>query len=113
MYKQSFNNFLIFYKNGIEKQTPSFGKYDIVEPGNVSERRVVPMHIPKPIYAETGKIQPPPLEPEIKNKNQIECMIHSCLLAKRILKEIKSDIKVNFLKIFYLSDINILHLLNL
>lgn len=67
-----------------------------MEPGNVSAKRIVPLYIPKPAYAETGKPEGVPSKPEIKNENQIECMIHSCKLAKRILKEIRPSVKVGF-----------------
>lgn len=83
-------------KNAARKKALSFGNYEIVVPGNVSERRAVPSYIQKPEYAETGVPQTSPAEPEIKSKNQIECMIHSCMFAKRILREIRSDVKVMY-----------------
>ncbi|OXU21017.1 hypothetical protein TSAR_011315 [Trichomalopsis sarcophagae] len=90
-----FKNFLkTRLENAARKKAQiAFGRYDIVEPGIVSARRSVPSYIPKPVYADTGKPQLPPTEPEIKNKDQIECMIHSCMLAKRVLKEIRSVVK--------------------
>ena len=60
----------------------------------MSERKTVPSYIPKPPYAETGEPPPMPEKSEIKDKNQIECMIHSCMFAKRILKEVRSLVKV-------------------
>ncbi|XP_043278935.1 methionine aminopeptidase 1D, chloroplastic/mitochondrial [Venturia canescens] len=71
----------------------SFGKYEIVKPWDVSERIKVPSYIPKPPYSDSGKPSDPPNEIEIKNPNQIECMRHSCMLAKRILRQIRPMIE--------------------
>ncbi|XP_014204393.1 methionine aminopeptidase 1D, mitochondrial [Copidosoma floridanum] len=91
--------FAKFFKNTLEKarqrNVEQFGKYSIVEPGIVSPILKVPPYIPKPEYSETGEPAEPPKEPEIKDKNQIECMIHSCLLAKKVLKTIRPDVKAN------------------
>ncbi|KAJ8679945.1 hypothetical protein QAD02_015732 [Eretmocerus hayati] len=75
------------------KKAQKFGKYDIVEPRNVSDRRMVPSYIPKPEYADTGIPKESPEEPEIKDKYQIECMAHSCKFAKRILRELRAVVK--------------------
>ncbi|XP_015179802.1 PREDICTED: methionine aminopeptidase 1D, mitochondrial [Polistes dominula] len=71
----------------------SFGKYEVVEPLLVSQRRYVPSHIPKPSYYLTGIPHPGPIKPEIKNKNQIECMKESCKLAQYVLSQAKNYIK--------------------
>ena len=60
----------------------------------VSERRAVPFYIPKPSYAQSSVPQDSPKNPEIKDKNQIESMRYSCILAKRILEQIRFLIKV-------------------
>ncbi|KAJ8947931.1 hypothetical protein NQ314_008524 [Rhamnusium bicolor] len=77
-----------------KKRKPNFGKYKIVEPGKVSPRKLVPHHIPKPSYYNTGE----PIEniayPEIKNYQQIEGMRESCTLAANILKKIEENVKV-------------------
>lgn len=72
----------------------AFGKYEIVEPWQVSEIVQVPAYIPSPLYSVTGIPDEPPDEIEIKNPNQIECMGHSCILAKQILRKIRPMIKV-------------------
>ncbi|XP_014223198.1 methionine aminopeptidase 1D, mitochondrial [Trichogramma pretiosum] len=89
-----FKNFFEKTENLSQKKGPSrFGHYSLIEPQQVSAKRDVPAYIPKPTYAETGEPMPPPSEPEIKTKNQIECMAHSCILARRVLREIKSILK--------------------
>ncbi|KAI4490905.1 hypothetical protein M0802_010579 [Mischocyttarus mexicanus] len=65
----------------------------VKEPFLVSERRNVPSHIPKPSYYLTGIPQEGPIRPEIKDKNQIECMRESCELAQYVLSESKHYIK--------------------
>ncbi|KAK2577219.1 hypothetical protein KPH14_003367 [Odynerus spinipes] len=71
----------------------SFGVYEVVEPWQVSEKRHVPSHIPKPSYSLTTIPQEGPIRPEIKNKNQIECMRVSCELAKHVLDHVGYYIK--------------------
>jgi hypothetical protein len=62
-----------------------FGKYSIVQPGNVSPMRLIPDHIPKPNYYKTGAPILGPKVPEIKNEEQIRKMRDSCKLAAFIL----------------------------
>ena len=88
----------------VEATKNSFGKYKIVEPCTVSERRPVPSYVPKPSYAESSIPRESPKFPEIKDSYQIECMKHSCILAKRILNQIPSLIKVIFWKIKLLKS---------
>lgn len=71
----------------------SFGEYEIVEPWQVSEKRHVPLHIPKPCYSETTIPQEGPIRPEIKDKNQVECMRASCELAKYVLDQVGYYVK--------------------
>ncbi|XP_043464758.1 methionine aminopeptidase 1D, mitochondrial [Leptopilina heterotoma] len=80
-------------KLGPNEKNNSFGKYDIVEPWTVSERRTVPSYIPKPSYAQSSIPRESPKFEEVKDENQIEAMRHSCLLAKRILNQIHALIK--------------------
>lgn len=82
----------------------SFGKYKLVEPCTVSARRTVPSYIPKPCYAESSVPRDSPKTAEIKTSNQIECMSHSCTLAKRILNQIPALIKVKYIKIKILKN---------
>ncbi|XP_078035721.1 methionine aminopeptidase 1D, mitochondrial [Augochlora pura] len=71
----------------------SFGNYEIVEPWTVTEIRTVPSYIPKPSYINSGIPRESPKNPEIKDKNQINCMRDSCYLARKILNEIKQYVK--------------------
>lgn len=72
----------------------NFGEYKLVEVGEVSPPRLVPGHIKKPCYHETGVPAPAPELPEIKSKEQIEKMRCSCKLAANILKTIEKSVKV-------------------
>lgn len=71
----------------------SFGNYEIVEPWVVSEIRKVPSCIPKPSYSQSTIPRGGPKKPEVKDKNQIECMRDSCNFAKRVLNHIKQYVK--------------------
>lgn len=98
--KQSRKFFKEFIKkklSGKKESSNSFGNYDIVEPWFLSPERSVPSHIPKPDYAIRPTLNPScgPEKPEIKNDNQIECMKHSCILAKEVLGEAEHFLKVN------------------
>ncbi|XP_012251692.2 methionine aminopeptidase 1D, mitochondrial isoform X2 [Athalia rosae] len=54
----------------------------------VSDKRSVPSYIPKPSYAADSSALPVyPNKAEVKDKNQIESMRHSCILARQILNE--------------------------
>lgn len=53
----------------------------------------MPSYIPKPSYYESTIPQEGPIRPEIKDKNQIECMRGSCKLAKYILDQVGNYIK--------------------
>lgn len=66
-----------------------------MKPGNVSPRKFIPSHIPKPSYYLTGEPTESIDYPEIKNEQQIRRMRDSCLLAAKILKKIGENIKVN------------------
>lgn len=73
----------------------NYGKYQIVTPGKVSLKKVVPEHIPKPSYAVTGiPTDIIPDLPEIKHHEQIERMRESCTLAANILKTVESWLQV-------------------
>ncbi|XP_014603921.1 PREDICTED: methionine aminopeptidase 1D, mitochondrial isoform X2 [Polistes canadensis] len=97
LFKHFINNFFRRKSHGEEFKprviNNSFGKYEVVEPFLVSQRRYVPSHIPKPAYYLTGIPQPGPIKPEIKDKNQIECMKESCELALHILSQAKHYIE--------------------
>lgn len=69
----------------------SFGSYNIVQPGYVSNERPVPDHIKRPAYSD-----PPlgPSEPEIKTSAEIKQMKESCRLARFILDSVGKYIKV-------------------
>lgn len=71
-----------------------FGSYNVVKPGFVSERQVVPEHIKWPSYFDTSLPHPGPNEPEIKTVAQIERMRESCRLARFILDAVGKHIKV-------------------
>ncbi|XP_043506012.1 methionine aminopeptidase 1D, mitochondrial [Polistes fuscatus] len=97
LFKHFINNFFRRKSHGEEFKPKvvnnSFGKYEVVEPFLVSQRRHVPSHIPKPSYYLTGIPQPGPIKPEIKDKNQIECMKESCELALYVLSQAKHYIE--------------------
>ncbi|KAG7210362.1 hypothetical protein KM043_011897 [Ampulex compressa] len=94
----------IIFRNFFKKITPdgiipakivdnSFGRYEVVKPWKVSDIREVPSYIPKPSYSQSMIPREGPKRPEIKDKNQIECMRNSCNLAKNILSHIKHFVK--------------------
>ncbi|XP_046478830.1 methionine aminopeptidase 1D, mitochondrial [Neodiprion pinetum] len=95
-----------FFKNFFKRESKissetnlktSSGKYGIVKPWPiVSDRKSVPSYIPKPSYAESSIPCDRPKEAEIKDKNQIECMRHSCILARQILGKVRNFLKVGF-----------------
>ncbi|XP_046421747.1 methionine aminopeptidase 1D, mitochondrial [Neodiprion fabricii] len=95
-----------FFKNFFKRESKissetnlktSFGKYGIVKPWPiVSDRKSVPSYIPKPSYAESSIPCDRLKEAEIKDKNQIECMRHSCILARQILGKVRNFLKVGF-----------------
>ncbi|XP_017777241.1 PREDICTED: methionine aminopeptidase 1D, mitochondrial [Nicrophorus vespilloides] len=71
-----------------------FGRYALVEPGNVSPFKPVPETIVKPAYYVSGEPTPGPAEPEIKTEKQVSRMRDSCKLAANILKTVGDSIKV-------------------
>ncbi|XP_015593730.1 methionine aminopeptidase 1D, chloroplastic/mitochondrial [Cephus cinctus] len=88
-----------FFKNFFQK-VPSpkvvdnlYGKYEVVRPWVVSEMNRVPSYIPQPSYSESSIPSDSPTASEIKDKNQIECMRHSCILAKKVLNQAGQFIK--------------------
>lgn len=68
--------------------------YDIVYVHEVSPRRIVPKHILKPDYAESG-IATEPDAVQMMNEDEVRCMRQSCALAKVVLDEVAKNIKVN------------------
>lgn len=110
MYSSALNSHVYLFITNDEKEPErkivenSFGKYETVRPWDVSEKIKVPSYIPKPPYSVSGKPFDPPREIEIKNANQIECMRHSCMLAKRILRQIRPMIKVKIAMSFKLQN---------
>ncbi|XP_012289173.1 methionine aminopeptidase 1D, mitochondrial isoform X2 [Orussus abietinus] len=87
------NKYVIIATPTHKTMNNKFGQYDLVEPWTVSVKKVVPSHIPKPLYSESTIPCQSPKNPEIKNQNQIECMGHSCSLAKRVLNQVQGFIK--------------------
>ncbi|KAF2897656.1 hypothetical protein ILUMI_08523 [Ignelater luminosus] len=83
-----------YFRNFWTKRRVDFGKYSIVKPGKVSAQKIVPAHINKPAYHETGIPITPPVLPEIKNEEQILRMRASCKLAANILNEVGKHIRV-------------------
>jgi len=73
---------------------PSFGKYAIVKPREISKQKSVPDNIPRPSYYKTGEPSESIPHPEIKNNKQIEGMRQSCRLAANILQAVGKSIKV-------------------
>nr|XP_034192026.1 methionine aminopeptidase 1D, mitochondrial [Osmia lignaria] len=71
----------------------SFGNYEVIEPWEVTEIKKVPSYIPKPSYSQSSIPQEGPKSPEIKDKNQIQSMRHSCSFAKQVLFYAKNYIK--------------------
>lgn len=76
-------------------QRKSFGKYDVVVPGNVSLQKTVPDRIPKPVYHESGIPDPQRLTVEIKDEGQIQHMRDSCRIAANVLRDIGKSIQAN------------------
>lgn len=103
---------MFFYKNAIKHcfnhepqsrlfwtlfKKSSFGSYEKVEVGNVSELKTVPEYIKVPSYAITGEVTDEPQHnspPEIHTKGQIEMMQLSCKLAKFVLNSTKNQLKI-------------------
>ncbi|XP_008195219.1 methionine aminopeptidase 1D, mitochondrial [Tribolium castaneum] len=85
---------LFFLKNLWSKKKLEHGKFNIVEPGNVSPQKTVPDHIVKPSYYATGHPTEFIDHPEIKNLEQIENIRESCKLAANILKKVEYFVKV-------------------
>ncbi|KAG5894785.1 hypothetical protein JTB14_005221 [Gonioctena quinquepunctata] len=78
-----------------KKRKLSFGKYKVVDVGNITPRVSVPDHIEKPSYHSTGiPTEQVPDYPEIKNSEQIARMRDSCQLAASILKRVEKFIEV-------------------
>lgn len=77
-----------------KKRPPNFGKYALVQPGQVSERKFVPDNIKTPSYYHTGEPKEQVRCPDIKNERQIQGMKDSCRLAANILKTVGESIKV-------------------
>nr|XP_023025939.1 methionine aminopeptidase 1D, mitochondrial isoform X2 [Leptinotarsa decemlineata] len=73
----------------------NFGKYKIVDIGNISPMVSVPEYIKKPSYHETGiPSETVPEHPEIKNHEQISRMRDSCRLAAYVLDKVEKFIEV-------------------
>lgn len=88
---------LIIHRSLWSKFKPNFGVYDIVDLGNVSERRTVPEYVTLPSYAKTGIVDDEPDQysaPDIHNEGQIEMLRQSCKLAKFVLNSAASQLKV-------------------
>lgn len=62
-----------------------FGKYSIVQPGNVSSCRSVPENIILPPYAQSMKSPKPPKEIEIHDISSILSMRQACKLARQVV----------------------------
>ncbi|XP_076680640.1 methionine aminopeptidase 1D, mitochondrial [Andrena cerasifolii] len=71
----------------------SSGKYEIIKPWAVSEIRKVPSYIPQPSYSQSAVPREGPRKPEIKDKNQIQCMRDSCNFARQVLNHMKPYVK--------------------
>ncbi|XP_047357571.1 methionine aminopeptidase 1D, mitochondrial [Vespa velutina] len=99
LFKSIIKNFFRFKSHEKELKPKiinnSFGKYEVVEPWYVSEtcQRHVPSYIPKPSYSLTKIPEPGPIRPEIKDKNQIECIKESCELAQYVLTQAEKYVK--------------------
>lgn len=74
----------------------NFGKYSVVRPSHVCERKQsIPPHIPKPSYFLSGIPSPVTFnQPEVKDEAAIIGMRHACRLAQSILKEIGKEVQV-------------------
>ncbi|XP_045483346.1 methionine aminopeptidase 1D, mitochondrial [Harmonia axyridis] len=71
-----------------------FGRYKLVEPGNVSEPLLIPDDVAKPSYYSTGEPSESIHKIDIKDPNQILLMKKSCTLAANILKTVGECIKI-------------------
>lgn len=76
------------------KFSSRFGRYKLVEPGNVSEPLLIPDDVAKPSYYSTGEPSESIHKIDIKDPNQILLMKKSCTLAANILKTVGECIKV-------------------
>uniref|UniRef100_A0A0C9PXG5 MAP1D protein n=1 Tax=Fopius arisanus TaxID=64838 RepID=A0A0C9PXG5_9HYME len=93
-----FDNFFRHSRKSPQRErrlvTNQFGKYELIEPWKIIHPfRTIPASIAKPCYYKSQSQDIPPQIVEIKNENQIECMRHSCRLAKKILNHTKEIIK--------------------
>jgi methionyl aminopeptidase len=78
----------------------SFGKYEKVLPGNMSEeKRVIPSHIVKPDYWESGypTLQLGARMIEIKQPDAIDKMRNACALARKVLNAAAKLAKVIYI----------------
>ncbi|XXF77753.1 type I methionyl aminopeptidase [Myxococcaceae bacterium GXIMD 01537] len=57
-----------------------------VRPGTISPRRTVPVHIPRPDYAESGRPSRGPLGSEIRSPDVIARMRRACKAAAQVLQ---------------------------
>lgn len=57
-----------------------------LKPGEVSPRRDVPPHIPRPPYADSGKMPDWDMNPQTHNAEGLSKMREACTLAARVLK---------------------------
>lgn len=91
------NHISLIHRSFWTKFKPNFGVYDIVDLGNVSERRTVPEYVTLPSYAKTGIVDDEPDQnsaPEIHTEGQIEMLRQSCKFAKFVLNSAISQLKV-------------------
>ncbi|XP_050723627.1 methionine aminopeptidase 1D, mitochondrial-like isoform X2 [Eriocheir sinensis] len=72
----------------------NFGSYSLLDNvGEVSAAQLVPEHIPRPPYAETGQPPPPPASAELHSKEGIEAMRAACSLAVKAQNTVRKNIK--------------------
>ncbi|KAI4468543.1 methionine aminopeptidase [Holotrichia oblita] len=88
------SSFLTTCRKFWTKQKISFGKYEIVEPANVSPIRSVPQHIKTPNYISGSETTDILDYPEIKNETQIASMRDSCKLAAKLLQKLGDFIQI-------------------
>ncbi|MCP3062891.1 type I methionyl aminopeptidase [Myxococcus sp. K38C18041901] len=64
-----------------------------IRPGIISPRRDVPLHIPRPDYAVSGRPQRRPSDSEIRSPDVIARMRRACKAAAEVLQEVASHVR--------------------
>lgn len=93
--KRTIFEFFKFWKDQKPKTNISDLPYAIVTPATVSPRRVLPEHIQKPEYADTGIPGMPSLFPILADHLDVERMRAAGQMARKVLDLAAKEVKVS------------------